>query len=162
MKIYTDGSFNRKLSKNTTAYAAVVIVEEDASSYVVDIVYGISTDKMYVDMWNVGGEILAVISGIDYALLRYSPKDIQIYHDYIGLREWAIGKWKANKMATQSYANYVKSKIDDAQITFIKVTGHSNNQLNDLADEYANKATENYLKSGKEVSLISGLRVSKK
>ena len=47
MKIYTDGSFNKKLSRNTTAYAAIVITEETNQEYIVDIVYGILTDLFH-------------------------------------------------------------------------------------------------------------------
>ena len=162
MKIYTDGSFNKKLSKNTTAYAAVIITEETNQDYIVDIVYGILTDFAYVNMWNVGGEIWAVLAGIDYAISQYNPKDISLYYDYIGIGKWANKEWKTNNPTTSSYARYMKNTMSERSVTFNKVAGHSNNQLNDLADEYANLGTKVYLETGKISNLVSGLRISKK
>ena len=162
MKIYTDGSFNKKLSRNTTAYAAVVITEETNQEYVVDIVYGILTESAYVDMWNVGGEIWAVLAGIDYAIHQYNPKDIALYYDYIGIGKWARSEWKTNNPTTTSYARYMKNVMNERPVAFIKVAGHSNNQLNDLADEYANLGTKVYLEAGKVSNLVSSLRISKR
>ena len=162
MKIYTDGSFNRKLSRNTTAYAAVIITDENSDAYVVDIVYGILTDSAYVDMWNVGGEIWAVLAGIDYAISQYNPKDIALYYDYIGIGKWANSEWKTNNPTTTSYARYMKNVMNERSVAFNKVAGHSNNLLNDLADEYANLGTKVYLDTGKVSNLISDMRISKK
>ena len=159
MIIYTDGSFNKKLSKDTTAYAAVIVTAEYPTEYIVDILYGVILDTEYVNMWNVGGEIWAVLAGLDYAISQYNANDIQLYHDYIGLSKWVSGEWKAKNSATISYARYVKNLKKDHSISFIKVTGHSNNQLNDLADEYANKGTKNYLESGKHSTLITGMHI---
>ena len=162
MKIYTDGSFNRKISSNTTAYAAVIITNESDVEYIVDILYGVILDKDYTSMWNVGGEIWGVLAGIDYAVNTYNPSDITIYHDYIGLSKWVSGEWKAKNPTTSSYSRYVKAKKNERIIRFIKVDGHSNNLLNDLADTYANKGTENYLSTGKMSTLITGLHIPKR
>ena len=162
MIIYTDGSFNKKLSKTTTAYAAVIVTEETETEYIADIVYGVILEPDYVNMWNVGGEIWAVLAGLDYAINRYHPNNIQIYHDYIGLSRWVTGEWKAKNSATASYARHVKSLKRDRRISFIKVTGHSNNLLNDIADEYANKGTSNYLESGKLSTLVTNIHIPRR
>ena len=162
MKIYTDGSFNRKLSKDSTAYASVIVVEESPEEYVVDIVYGVITDSSYTDMWNVGGEIWAVLAGMDYAISKYNPKEISLYYDYIGLGKWVNGEWKAKNPTTDSYARYVKNIMKERPVAFNKVLGHSNILLNELADEYANYGTKNYLESGKVSTLVTGLRVPRK
>ena len=162
MKIYTDGSFNKKLSKNSTAYAAVIVTDETDSEYIVDIVYGVITDKNYVDMWNVGGEIWGVLAAIDYATHKYNPGNICIYHDYIGLSKWPSGEWKAKNPTTMAYTNFIRNTKHDRLVSFIHVAGHSNNLLNDTADEYANKGTETYLNSGKTSTLITGVRIRKR
>lgn len=162
MKIYTDGSFNRKLSKHSTAYAAVVVVEENTEEYIVDIIYGVLTDSDYTNMWNVGGEIWAILAGLDYAISKYNPREISLFYDYIGLGKWVNGEWKTKNPTTESYARYVKRLMNERSISFNKVIGHSNNLLNDLADEYANYGTKNYLESGKVSTLITGLRVSRR
>lgn len=162
MKIYTDGSFNRKMSKGSSAYAAVIITDETHTDYVVDILYGVITDKEYTDMWNVGGEIWGVLAGVDYAVHTYNPSDITIYHDYIGLSKWVSGEWKTKNNTTSSYRHYIKNIKHERLVRFIKVAGHSNDLLNDLADQYANKGTENYLSTGKMSTLITGMRISKR
>ncbi len=162
MKIYTDGSFNKKLTKDSTAYAAVIVTEETLTEYVVDIVYGIITEPEYTNMWNVGGEIWAVLAGIDYAIHKYNPNEIALYYDYIGIGKWANGEWKTNNQATSSYARYMKNLKNERIVAFNKVPGHSNILLNDLADEYANLGTKTYLETGKSVSLVTGLRISRK
>ena len=162
MKIYTDGSFNRKLSKDSTAYASVIVVEETPEEYIVDIVYGVITDADYTSMWNVGGEIWSVLVGMDYAITKYNPKDISLYYDYIGLGKWVSGEWKAKNPITESYTRYMKNAMKERSVVFNKVLGHSNILLNELADEYANYGTKNYLESGKMSRFISGLRVSRK
>ena len=161
MKIYTDGSFNRKLAKNSTAYAAVIVVDETDTEYVVDIVYGVITDPAYVGMWNVGGEIWAVLAGLDYAISKYNPNEISLYYDYAGLGNWVNGSWKTKNPATTSYANYVRNVMNERPVAFNKVIGHTNVLLNDLADKYANNGTLNYLKNKEYSSLASGLRISK-
>ena len=162
MKIYTDGSFNRKLSKDSTAYAAVIVSDENESEYIVDIVYGVITDPNYTGMWNVGGEIWAVLAGLDYAINKYNPKDISIYYDYIGLGKWVNGEWKTKNPTTESYSRYIKNKMCEHELSFNKVIGHSNVLLNELADKYANYGTTTYLESGKVSTLITGLRVPRK
>lgn len=161
MKIYTDGSFNRKLSKDTTAYAAIIITEETDTYYVVDIIYGVIADAEYTNMWNVGGEIWAVIAGIDYAIATYNPNEISLYYDYIGLGKWVNGEWKAKNNATSSYARYVKNIMKDRPVAFNKVVGHSNVLLNELADKYANCGTKKYLESKTYSSLATGIKIFK-
>ena len=162
MKIYTDGSFNRKLSKDSTAYAAVIVTDETANEYTVDIIYGVITDPNYTSMWNVGGEIWAVLAGLDYAVSKYNPKEISLYYDYIGLGKWVNGEWKTKNATTGSYARYIENMMKERSVSFNKVTGHTNILLNELADEYANYGTKNYLSSGKVSTLVTGLRISRK
>ena len=162
MKIYTDGSFDKKRSMSSTAYAAVIVLEETSDEYIVDIIYGVNTDPQYTAMWNVGGEIWAVLVGIDYIIEKYNPNDIALYYDYIGIGRWANESWKANNPITTSYTSYMKNLMKDRSVTYNHIPGHSNIVLNELADEYAKYGTAKYLKTGEVSTLIKNLRVSKK
>ena len=162
MEIYTDGSFNKKRSMNVSGYSVIIIKEELEDSYLVDIISGVTTEPEYTSMWNVGGEIWAVITGLDYVINKYNPTDIKIYHDYIGLSMWVNDKWKTKKAATYVYAKYVKEFKKSHEITFIHVKGHSNNLLNDVADKYAKLGIDEFLKCGKETFLFPDIRISKK
>lgn len=161
MKIYTDGSYNRKISPKTAAYAAAIVVEETNDEYICDIIYGISQDPAYVNLWNVGGEILGVISAIDYVKLTYQPKDITILHDYTGLMQWANLAWQAKTPTTQAYVHYIDTARKECNITFIHVHSHRGNALNEVCDSYANLATRTFLDTGREISLQNMIHISK-
>lgn len=162
MKIYTDGSFDKKRSMSSTAYSAIIVLDENDSEYIVDIIYGVNTDFGYTSMWNVGGEIWGVLVGVDYMINKYRPKNIEIYYDYIGIGKWATGKWKTNNPTTTSYARYMQNIMKSVQVTYNHIPGHSNIVLNELADEYAKYGTSKYLKTGEVSSIIENIRVPKK
>ena len=161
MKIYTDGSYNKKISPSTIAYSVIIVREENNDSYIVDVIYGINTDPEYVKLWNVGAEIWAVLVGLDYIISKYNPSTIDIYHDYIGLSEWISGRWKVKNKITASYKNYVKNLMNTHSVTFNHVPGHSNIVLNELADRYASYGTTNYLKFGISSKLENNIHVLK-
>jgi ribonuclease HI len=77
-------------------------------------------------MWNVGGEIWAVLAGLDYAISKYNPKNISLYYDYIGLGKWVNGEWKTKNPTTSAYARYVNNILKERPIEFNNVRGHSN------------------------------------
>lgn len=93
---------------------------------------------------NVAGEIYGCVKAVSLALER-NYKEIAIYHDYSGLRHWALGEWKRNNPLTEKYYDYMQKALVDINIIFIKVKSHSGNELNELADKLAKEA----LKGGK-------------
>ena len=162
MILYTDGSYNKKISRDSTAYSAVIVTNESLTEYIVDIIYGVVTDPLYVSMWNVGGEIWGVLAGSDYIINQYKVKDISLYYDYIGLGKWATGEWRTKNPATQSYARYMKNIMNDYNLTLNKVPGHSNILLNEVADKYANNGTKKFLKSGETSTLLRNIHIPRK
>ncbi len=89
-------------------------------------------DKELAVMHNVAGEIKGAEAAMRYAV-ENSLESIIIYHDYEGIAKWCLGEWKANKEGTKAYKEYYESIKDKVSISFIKVTGHSNNKYNDIA-----------------------------
>ena len=81
-----------------------------------------------------------------------SLKEIKIYTDSIylkeGITQW-INKWEKNNWKTSDKKNVknidlwkkLKELVKTNQIEWIWIKGHSQNQMNDLADELAKKAT---------------------
>ena len=161
LKIYTDGSFDKKRSMNSTAYASIIVLEETEEMYVVDIIYGVNTDPNYTSMWNVGGEIWGVLVGMDYISRQYNPSTIDIYYDYAGLGKWTTGQWKTNNPTTASYARYMQNLAKSHTITYNQVPGHSNILLNELADHYAKCGTSKYLKTGEVNTIVKEMVVPK-
>lgn len=142
MKIYTDGSYNRKLAPKMCGYGAVIVRDETPEHYVVDTISGVYSDPEYVKLWNVGGEILAVLFALDYIMNEDEdkyPDRIDIYYDYQGIEAWPTGKWKAKNEITAGYAKHMQDIGKRIPIYYHKVKGHSNDKLNDLADACANK-----------------------
>ena len=144
MKIYTDGSYDRKFAPTLCGYAAIFIMEEDTEKYTGEVIYGAISEPDYYNMWNVGGEIWAVIAAIDYAINILKVNEIDIYYDYMGIEMWGTGQWKTNNPTTRNYANYIRKNKQIVPIRFHKVKGHSNDKMNDLADMYAGKGIIDY------------------
>ena len=133
MKVYTDGSYDRRNNPNICGFAVVFILPNGGFS----VLYGGSSEKEYVEMWNVGGEILAARFAIDYCINKFETDKIDLYHDYIGISKWPTGLWKCNKDATLEYKKYVKEMQDKIKIAFYHVKGHSGDYYNMIADHYA-------------------------
>ncbi len=90
-------------------------------------------------MRNVAGEIKGAQAAMQYAIERRIPA-ITIYHDYEGIARWPLGEWKANKAGTIAYREFYESARKQVDIRFCKVTGHSGDRYNDMADELAKEA----------------------
>lgn len=97
------------------------------------------TNSELVSMRNVAGEIKASEKAIDHAL-QLGCKKITIYHDYEGIAKWPTGEWKANKEGTIAYKLFYMQASLNIDIEFVKVTGHSGDKYNEIADKLAKEA----------------------
>lgn len=135
VEIYVDGSYNKD---HPSFYSCGVVILKDDQ-----IVKTISerASGSAASMRNVAGELLAACKAFEYCYNNGISKAI-VYHDYEGIGAWCTGKWKTNNRFTQNYKAYYERISKFVDISFIKVTGHSNNKYNDLADELAKQALE--------------------
>lgn len=129
-KLYVDGSFS-----NDKCGSGWVLVGDD------DQVVAKESVPLNSDygMRQVTGEIFAVMFGINECLER-EIKEIEIYFDYLGIREWVTGAWKAKNTQTQNYRDLMRDVQKEIDVRFIKVKAHSGNYFNDLADRLAKEA----------------------
>ena len=97
------------------------------------------TDPDLAAMHNVAGEIMGVLTVLEYCLEKGIPA-VELHHDYEGLGRWADGSWKANKPGTQRYAARCQEAAKTMKLRFVKVKGHSGDENNDRADALARKA----------------------
>lgn len=132
VKAYVDGSYNS--GTNEFSYGMIVLQNGEELKFAEKY-----DDKELAVMHNVAGEIKGAEAAMRYAV-ENSLESIIIYHDYEGIAKWCLGEWKANKEGTKAYKEYYESIKDKVSISFIKVTGHSNNKYNDIADELAKQA----------------------
>ena len=84
----------------------------------------------------VGGEIHAAMDAISYWYSR-GELELTILHDYIGVREWANGGWRAKNPHTKEYIAFIKEyRAKGMKINFVKIDAAAN-----PADELARWAT---------------------
>jgi len=129
---YIDGSYND--IKKEFSYGVVMM-----HNGVMDFLLGKSNDKNLADMRNVAGEITGAKEAMKFCI-NNNIKSLNIYYDYEGIAKWCTGEWKANKLGTIAYKNYYNSIKDKITINFTKVTAHTGDEYNDIADQLAKNA----------------------
>lgn len=130
---YVDGSFN---ASTQTYGAGLIILGEELGEEKFQFC---GNDSELAKMRNVAGEILAAQKAMEYCF-EHGIKKLEIRYDYEGIEKWCIGAWKANKPGTIDYRNQYRRYAEKVQISFLKVTAHSNNTYNDAVDAIAKKA----------------------
>lgn len=86
---------------------------------------------------NVGGELMAATKAIEIAEKLMEPELI-ICHDFKNIQMWGDGLWKCNTKETAAFRDMVEAaRKDGLAIEFGWVRGHTGNQYNELADQYA-------------------------
>lgn len=156
LSVYVDGSYSK--SQKRSGYGCVFVENEK-------IIHKISKEvKVEEDLWNVSAEIEGVLGAVEWSI-QNGYKNLTIYHDYIGLSHWMDGTWKAKKNTTRQYVDKMNKLSANIKLKFIKVKAHSNDLLNDLADElakqaisYDNKVSGDY--EGHELDIIEDEKVS--
>lgn len=132
VNIYVDGSYNKVT--NEFSYGMVVLRDGREECYCERF-----HDEALATMHNVAGEIKGAEAAMQYAL-DHKLSEINIFHDYEGIAKWCLGQWKANKDGTKAYKNFFNEASKSVRIQFSKVTGHSHDKYNDMADKLAKKA----------------------
>lgn len=90
-------------------------------------------------MHQVTGELYAVLFGVHACMIR-DIKEVEIHFDYLGIREWVTGAWKAKNPNTQNYRDLMREILEEMKVTFVKVKSHSGDYFNDMADRLAKEA----------------------
>ncbi len=130
--VYVDGSYNDSVKKY--AFGCVFILD-DGEVY---IAYGNGDNPESLKQRNVSGEMLGAMYAVQCAR-KTGYRSIDIYYDYSGIECWVTGAWKAKNDLTVKYRDAMRSWGKDISIRFHKVSGHSGDRYNDLADKTAKR-----------------------
>ncbi|MBD3182698.1 hypothetical protein GF312_10420 [Candidatus Poribacteria bacterium] len=126
--IYVDGSYY----ENSTGYGAVIL----KNNKIVDELWGSVPEDMVYKARNVSGELYAVRQVIVWCK-KNSVREIDIFYDYKGVKEWVTGDWKAKQDLTREYLDFIRKS--GIKIHWHKVESHTGDKWNDRADELARK-----------------------
>lgn len=129
--IYVDGSyFNQQYSWAFVVYNDDQLIHTES---------GLGEERDAAVIHNVAGELAAAVKAMEWADTQDVPC-VVIHHDYIGISEWALGRWKTNNPFTSAYAKYAAKFLH--KVRFNKVPGHAGVPGNELADKLAREALQ--------------------
>jgi Ribonuclease HI len=140
LNIYTDGSWSKN-DKSTTYGGAVFVSEDDE---VVMLQRYFSKKAYLVEGRNHGGELMAAMCAIGAGLgLIGEEGTLNVFHDYKGVSafvdEWSPkSTWKESSKMYHNIIIKLRREHPQVKIIFHKVTAHTGNKWNELADAVAN------------------------
>lgn len=152
---YVDGSYDKSLNK--CAFGCVILTKDNEEQKFSSVV----TNKEIVDLHNIAGEIEGVKFAVKWAYENGYEKII-ICHDYEGLSKWYYGEWQANSKFVKDYIEFMRSYSDFIKIEFKKVTAHSGDKYNELADLLAREALQSNSKMKTGDSWITASSIEEK
>ncbi|MBN2219197.1 MAG: reverse transcriptase-like protein [Kosmotogaceae bacterium] len=127
--LFVDGSF----MDNKVGYGVLVISENRIEKRINGCI------KENLEMRNVTGEIEGVIRALEYCEQKGYRK-VTIHYDYMGLRCWADGEWKAKNKLTRKYVERLKEYSSQFDIEWVKVRSHTGETFNEIADKLAKRS----------------------
>lgn len=141
---YTDGSF----MNGTYGYGGVIYFEDRLWNF-----YGGGCKPEYAEYHNIAPEVMAAIVAMSYAK-QHNCTSLLIRHDYVGLKHWCTGDWKAKRPISRMLVDYYrKYTAMGLKITFEPVAGHSGQFYNNVADRNANHGRFEFTRLGKTEAL---------
>lgn len=130
---YVDGS---NLGDGSAFSWGVVLFTKEKGKHGIS---GKSEDERFTKYRNISGELFAAVNATNYAI-KNKKKKITIYHDYSGIRHWALAEWKRKNDLSKYYRSYFEQAMKKIEVQFVKADGHTGDKFNEEADILAKKA----------------------
>lgn len=135
IKIYVDGSWNEEKQIYGWGFVAV------RNGQIMYRKSGSGNNPKYIGSRQIGGEVAAVLQGINYAIHK-EYECVEICYDFIGIEAWPTGKWDTLSEIASAYVYLLNKKKEKIAISFRKVLAHSNDRYNNIADRLAKNGAE--------------------
>lgn len=132
VQLYVDGSWNEK--KQQYGWGFILVVDGES----VSVGQGKGNNPKYINQHQIGGEIVAVLQGLDRAIFK-GYEHVEIVYDYLGIEMWATGEWQTKSEIANAYVYHLRNYNQEIDISLKKVKSHSGNIFNDQADRLAKK-----------------------
>jgi|HigsolmetaAR206D_1030411.scaffolds.fasta_scaffold00120_28 viroplasmin and RNaseH domain-containing protein len=133
---FVDGSYNKAIQN----YGFGLVCVKDGK--VVHTDRGSGKNPEAVEMFQVGGELLGAMQALLYAK-KAGETHVVIHHDYEGVGKHATGEWGRKTAYSKTYYDWMQRFFREnptMRVEFRKVTAHTGNEFNELADGYAKLA----------------------
>lgn len=130
---YVDGSYDDKLKK----YAFGCIFLLPSGEQIEKSGNGENPESLAIR--NVAGEMIGAMFAVRWAITN-GYRQIEIRYDYMGIEKWVTGEWKTKNELTKKYADAMNRWARAISVSFQKVTAHSHDTYNDMADKLAKTA----------------------
>ncbi|MFM8840273.1 MAG: RNase H family protein [bacterium] len=127
---YVDGSY----IAGNVGYG-LAIINDDALIFED---FGSVNNPEYLEARQVAGELMAVGKVVQWCK-QHGHASITIHYDYAGIREWALGNWRAKQALTQRYAQFMA--LSGLLINWNKIQAHTGDHWNEYVDKLAKKGT---------------------
>lgn len=140
-KVYCDGSCNR--DKHIYSYGSVILNPND--EVIVRMYQGYENNE-FAQFANIAGECFGVLESLEYCK-EHNISKVIIYHDYLGVKMWALGSWQTNSAISKYYSDKIKEYRELIDFKFIWIKGHNKNHYNEEADQLAKMGLKVFTKS---------------
>lgn len=131
-QIYVDGSYSQKNNQYGWGYVATVEGKTIYSRY------GSGNNEAYLSQRQIGGEVVAVLQALDYAIYK-GFKMVEVCYDYAGIEKWITGEWRTKSPIAIAYKYHFDLKMEKINVQFRKVDAHTGDYFNERADRLAKR-----------------------
>lgn len=141
---YCDGAFSTKCSEGVAV--GIVIFDNIGNKYQYS---KFRISPVLSSIRSVGAEICAAYLATKLAR-NLGCNKLVIHHDYLGVANWLNGCWDAHTEPSRIYVEEMRKYMEQFEISFKYVKGHSGNLWNERADRLATSALQQRIKENYE------------
>lgn len=142
---FIDGSYSQKQA----CYGYGGYIEHNGQRH---IIQGTGNNPAYLQERNIAGELIGALQ-ILFKCSKLGIKEINLYHDYTGIKNYLTGDWTAKTPLAVYYKETAELLNDSVILHCFPVKGHTGIQGNEIADLLAKEAIGATLRK-KDIALL--------